>query len=222
MTIRMDQHSRSVVALRANGMPLRTGKRDRYYIILRASLMNFLIILSLSILPSYAQAQCLSSAKLSCGVYTQCFEKYCPCSGDKNYFTNYGKRYCDKFIGRSDWSAQGAAWRDKTLQCLQESIVPKLDLDHPEKCDCNKMKDFAFQTHISCYSQDAASICRLPASDWSKIIQTIDTADLLDAYGAKQMLGIVNVCIKQQAGDIGADVKAKWDQAKEKLSKIIK
>ena len=83
------------------------------------------------------------------------------------------------------------------------------------------MKDFAFQTHVSCYSQISASICRLPASDWAKIIQTIDTADLLDSYGARQMLSIVNICIEQRAGDVGNDVKAKWEQAKAKLKSFI-
>ncbi|MGE8131652.1 hypothetical protein ACQKQD_32330 [Methylobacterium sp. NPDC080182] len=209
-------------ALYSNSAPIRPQNQNRYFIISQASLAIFLIFMLLCFFSNHAQAQCSNSVKLGCGVYTQCFERYCPCSADKNYFTNYGKRYCEKFIGRNDWSTQGVAWRDKTLLCLQEAIIPKLDLDHPEKCDCSKMKDFAFQTHISCYSQNTASICRLPASDWSKIIQTIDTADLLDAYGAKQMLGIVNVCIGQQAGDIGNDIKEKWKQAKEKLSNIIK
>ncbi len=169
--IRFDQHSHSFDALDPNGSPALAQARIRVIVTSRALLTRFLFLLSIYFLPSTSHAQCSNSVKLSCGVYTQCFERYCPCSADKNYFTNYGKRYCEKFLGRSDWSAQGAAWRDKTLLCLQESIVPKLDLDHPEKCDCSKMKDFAFQTHISCYSQNTASICRLPASDWAKIIQ---------------------------------------------------
>lgn len=83
------------------------------------------------------------------------------------------------------------------------------------------MKNFAFQTHVSCYSQDSASVCRLPIGDWAKIVQTIDTADFLDAYGAKQLLDIINVCIGQRAGDVGDDIKAKWEQAKTKLKSII-
>lgn len=196
-------------------------KHYRGYHILQSSLVKLISLILICFCPDYAHAQCQNSMKLGCNVYSNCFERYCPCSADRNYFTNYGKRYCDKFLGRSDWSAQGATWRDKTLLCLQESIVPKLNLDHPEKCDCAKMKDFAFQTHVSCYSQNSASICRLPASDWAKIIQTIDTADLLDSYGAKQMLSIVNVCIEQRAGDVGDDVKAKWEEAKSKLKSII-
>ena len=190
-----------------------------YYSIL--DLLKLAILPLICLLPGHARAQCQNSVKLGCNVYNICFERYCPCSADKNYFTNYGKKYCEKFLGRSDWSAQGATWRDKTLLCLQESIVPKLNFDHPEKCDCAKMKDFAFQTHVSCYSQDSASICRLPASDWAKIIETIDTADLLDSYGARQMLSIVNVCIEQRAEDVGDDLKAKWEKAKSKLKSII-
>jgi hypothetical protein len=83
------------------------------------------------------------------------------------------------------------------------------------------MKEFAFKTHVMCYSQDAASVCRLPSADWSKIIHIIDTPDLFDSYGAKQMLAIVSVCFSQKYNDVSDDVKAQWQEAKQKLQGLL-
>ena len=85
-----------------------------------------------------AYAQCQSGAHLSCAVYTTCFDKYCPCeaTGD-GYFIRYGKKYCDRFLASTGWSKKGNKWRNQTLLCLQESIVPKLSITEPPKCDCS-------------------------------------------------------------------------------------
>ena len=66
-------------------------------------------------------------------------------------------------------------------------------------CDCKRLKDFAFQTHVRCYTQQAASVCRLPISDLVTIYRIIDSVDLLDPYGLRQILGIIRICIAQSA-----------------------
>jgi hypothetical protein len=128
-------------------------------------------------------------------VYNTCFDRYCPCTGADNYFISYGRKYCDRFLNETGWSAAGKQWRDKTLLCLQKSIAAKLSLQSPTTCDCREMKEFAFQTHINCYTQNTASVCKLPIADWRKIVSIVDTADVIDSYGAKQVLATLKICI---------------------------
>jgi hypothetical protein len=72
---------------------------------------------------------CTSSAKPSCAVYSTCFERVCNCEATEDrYFISYGKKYCDRFLDATQLSAAGQRWRDRTLVCLQEKIVPHLPL----------------------------------------------------------------------------------------------
>ena len=125
-------------------------------------------------------------------IVVQCLtraNRYCPCTDADNYFISYGRKYCDRFLNETGWSAAGKQWRDETLLCLQKSIVAKLSLQSPTTCNCREMKEFAFQTHINCYTQNAASVCKLPIADWRKIVGIFDTADFIDSYGARQVGG---------------------------------
>ena len=169
------------------------------------------IALCLFTLPRQATAQCANSANLSCQVYNTCFDRYCTCSGSSNYFITYGRKYCDRFLNATGLSAAGKTWRDKTLLCLQEAIVPKLPIDAPATCNCAEMKDFAFRSHVECYTQSAASVCRLPLADWAKIAQIIDSADLFDRYGASQILDVVNKCFSDYSDQVGSDIRSKVD-----------
>jgi hypothetical protein len=65
------------------------------------------------------------------------------------------------------------------------------------------MKNFAFQTHVKCYTQESASVCRLPISDLGKIFSIIDLEDLVSFDGLSQIIGILNICIKQRFEDLG-------------------
>lgn len=151
-----------------------------------------------------AWAQCANTAKLSCGVYETCFAKYCQCTGASEYFLSYGKKYCDRFLGGTGWSAVGEKWRDRTLLCLQEEIIPKLDISSNPKCDCKAMKDFAFKTHVKCYTQPGASICSLTEGDFKKIYDTINVVDDLfkDPYGRAQMRQVLEICRNDQSSTI--------------------
>ncbi|PDQ20101.1 hypothetical protein CN311_16025 [Mesorhizobium sanjuanii] len=135
--------------------------------------------------------------KLSCGVYEACFAKYCSCSGENEYFLSYGKPYCEKFLATDDgWSDAGKKWRDATLLCLQEKIVPQLDISEDPQCDCKKMKEFAFQTHVDCYTQAQASVCDLEWTDYKKIYDTISVWNDLatDQYGRRQFKKVFAIC----------------------------
>ena len=80
--------------------------------------------------PNTAIAQCVNPVHPSCGVYDTCFSKLCDCSGSQyEYFTSYGKKYCQIFLDLPGLSQKGMAWRDATLRCLQETIVPLLPPD---------------------------------------------------------------------------------------------
>jgi len=145
----------------------------------------------------------------SCGEYEACFAKYCPCDGDQDeYFISYGKKYCSAFLNDANLSDQGKRWRDKTLVCLQEKIVPKLDISNHPSCDCSAMKAFAFDVHVACYTQPGASICDLPDSDVARIAWTVDFKDMFGAAGVSQMRKVSAICATS-APDDGR--RARWN-----------
>ena len=83
------------------------------------------------------------------------------------------------------------------------------------------MKEFAFQTHINCYTQNAASVCKLPVADWRKIISIIDMADFIDSYGASQVIATLEICLSNYSSEVTTDIKAEWNEAKTKLLSFI-
>lgn len=158
----------------------------------------FLTCLVLILFGSDASAQCSNSVSPSCEVYTRCFAKFCQCAGDPNeYFERYGLTYCKSFLAAANFSPEGMAWRDKTLVCLQEAIVPRLNLtDPPSACNCGEMRSYAFATHVMCYTHSSASICALPTSDVLEVARIIKTKDALTSEGLKQTAGIAKICTR--------------------------
>jgi hypothetical protein len=147
-------------------------------------------------LHSAGQAQCVNSATPSCAVYSTCFARYCNCAGSPDeYFLTYGAKYCEAFIGRSDFSAAGVIWRDKTLLCLQEKIVPALDISDTPTCDCSRMRELAFQTHVQCYTADP-SFCNLPVDDLARVLDTIDASDAFSSrLSIAQIRDLLQACV---------------------------
>lgn len=157
---------------------------------------------NLAAMQALGSGQCASSPTPSCSVYETCFMKYCQCKGDPDeYFETYGLKYCRAFLANANFSEQGRKWRDSTLICLQESIVPKLDISATPKCDCSAMRAFAFASHVACYTQPGKSICDLPADDISEIRKTISLPDMLSGDGRKQMAQVVSICTKTATDD---------------------
>jgi hypothetical protein len=143
--------------------------------------------------------ECMSSATPSCNVYDRCFERLCNCESTADrYFLSYGKRYCQRFLEATNWSAAGRVWRDRTLVCLQEKIVPHLPLQGGS-CDCRAVKQIAFRVHVECYTQAASSVCNLGLSDWRSIFDIVDSKDLLDDQdGLRQLLNVARICLGRE------------------------
>ena len=142
-----------------------------------------------------AQAQCSNAAQPSCAVYDSCFAKYCPCKNDPaEYFITYGKKYCTNFLAHAGFSSEGQKWRDSALVCLQEQIVPHLDISTNPQCNCSAMRSTAFTAHVACYTQPNASICGLSVADLNEVRKIIDKKDLLTSEGWKQMKEVSTIC----------------------------
>jgi hypothetical protein len=161
-----------------------------------------------------AVAQCLNTIQPSCGVYATCFESRCNCVGSEDeYLVGFGKNYCEAFLARTDFSPQGGVWRDRTLRCLQEAIVPMIPFHPDEACNCAAIKSFAYRSHVDCYTQLGSSVCDLPVSDIATIAKTVvfDRAFLaaMKDYkeGYSQVKGVFEKCAASAQND---DARKKW------------
>ena len=149
-------------------------------------------------------AQCVNTSTPTCGVYQTCFADRCDCKNSPNeYFIKYGKKYCEVFLNLPTLSDAGKQWRDSTLRCLQEAIVPLLPADGAaSSCDCNAMQIKAYDSHVACYTKAGYSICDLPASDWIEIAKSVGpVSSLSDAKGRKQIVEVSKICLPVLAGD---------------------
>ncbi len=119
-------------------------------------------------------ANCVNSITPSCDVYDSCFNKYCNCTGsDEEYLMSFGKQYCDAFLNEHSFTSNGNQWRDNTLRCLQEAIVPSIPFTDTKSCNCQEVKKIAYTSHVSCYTQPNSSVCDLPSADIKLIATTI-------------------------------------------------
>lgn len=153
---------------------------------------------AMAICPLPSLSQCVNTMTPTCGVYTSCFADRCACDGSPfEYFKSYGAKYCTAFLELPGLSAKGAAWRNATLKCLQEKIVPLLPKDgQSESCNCQQMQLSAFDSHVACYTQPSASICELDVSDWQKILAATDPVKTLqDQKSRKQLLVVARMCL---------------------------
>jgi hypothetical protein len=140
-------------------------------------------------------------APSSCGLYAQ-LDRRCGCAGADDYLLGYGRKYCERVLRSAGWSAAGLRWRDRTLSCLKAELAHELATSS-RACDCAKIRAFAFDSHVRCYTAKPASVCALPLSDIRKIYQIIDARDLVGPAGVKQMLGVTLSCVWQN-GNAGA------------------
>ena len=146
--------------------------------------------------PVPASAQCVNTAQPTCGFYDQCLEKYCSCGwSSSGYALSYGLKYCKRFIAATGLSAAGEKWRDATLVCLQEKLVPLVPLDATQKCDCAAIRTEAYDSHVACYTQPGASICSLSVPDLKVIDQTVDASDQFDKDGLRALASVLKTCV---------------------------
>jgi hypothetical protein len=161
-----------------------------------APLRRILIVLLAAMAPAFnGQARPLHASALDCGLYTQ-LERRCGCGARDGYLLGYGRKYCERFLHSTGWSAAGLRWRDRTLSCLKDALARKLARS-PRTCYCGTIRTFAFDSHVRCYTLQSASVCALPLSDIGKIYQVIDAGDLVDPAGVKQALGVTLSCVWQ-------------------------
>jgi hypothetical protein len=145
-----------------------------------------------------ASAQCVNPITPNCDFYERCLERYCHCGWtSSSYALTYGQKYCKRFIATTSLSPSGKKWRDATLLCLQEKLVPIVPIDNPASCDCAKVRDTAYRIHAACYSQPQASICDLSVSDLATIDRVVDDSDKFDKDGLKALRGVLSVCMSQ-------------------------
>ena len=172
-------------------------------------LATLLIWASLTCVPAQAQPMaCLSTISPTCDLYSECFSRQCNCAGSEHeYFISHGKKYCEAFLQNSSLSERGKAWRDSTLRCLQESIVPLLPSDSSKACDCEATETKAYVSHVACYTQPTNSICDLPLSDWLNIGSTADLHKEIWSFKvSKQIYEVMLTCLREPA--IGAMLPA--------------
>lgn len=203
LSVVASSRANSVNAHRAQGRHARAGvimERNWRWVV---GTWRWVVTLLLALLAPASWAQCSNAAKPSCDVYKQCFAKYCPCTGHKDdYFEAYGLTYCKSFLAAANFSEEGKKWRDKTLVCLQEAIIPKLRItDPPSECACSEMRAFAFDTHVNCYTQEGASICQLPLTDVFEVTRIIKIKDAMTPDGRKQTARVSQRCTTDAPDD---------------------
>lgn len=140
------------------------------------------------------------SAPRACDLYRR-LERRCHCPATDNYFGNYGRKYCERFMRSAGWSPAGLRWRDRAAACLTGEL--RGFLAHARACGCAEVKAFAFASHARCYTAQPASACRLPLSDVARIYSLVDAGDLFDPLGMRQTLAITFACVWQN-GNAGA------------------
>lgn len=161
-------------------------------------LITSLLMIFIFFSPTIAFSKCMNTENPSCGVYQTCFAKLCNCDNSEfEYFISYGKKYCEVFLDLPGLSQKGKDWRNSTLKCLQETIVPLLPKDGEENsCNCKDMQIKAFDSHIACYTKESNSICNLEPNDWLLILKAVEpVASLKDHLRRKQMLETAKICL---------------------------
>ena len=120
-----------------------------------------------------------------------------------DYYLEYGQKYADRFssLDDRDLSAEGLAWRDRTLVALQQAIEDKR-IGDPEgfaelERDPEAFRRFAFETHPAAYVD--SGLYDLPVQDLLVIAGTPDINDVLSQEGIDQSLITVG---ELEAGDV--------------------
>lgn len=128
---------------------------------------------------SFAQvpAACYDAFPAGCGFYENCLEQKQSC-GNSGYAIGFGKKNCELIsnIGAGQLSPAGLLWREATRKCLQIHLFPILQADWP--MTCSGIKDFAFDTHSTCYTQPGNSFCKLPVGDWVTVFTLFQSSEL--------------------------------------------
>lgn len=146
---------------------------------------------------------------LSCEFYSDCMEKQFQC-GSQGYPLQYGQKYCERFkslntsnsYSRFTLSPEGVNWRNETLKCLQNVLIPSLTMVSLVS-NCDAVERFAFASHPKCYTQPGSSICDIPKKDWLLIMTVPDLNDsIFSTKGTEQFKSILLTCGSKLISDL--------------------
>jgi len=128
-----------------------------------------------------------------CNWYLDCLDKRFA-YGPSSYAVNYGLKYCNRFksLTPQDLTPSGLQWRDATMVCLQQKLVPLLSQTSAPTSE--QITSLAFDSHPGCYTNNGSvGICSDP-HDWATIATTVDKEDLLTMKSAKQSAAVAQLC----------------------------
>ena len=111
-----------------------------------------------------------------CNWYRNCLEASHRC-GSSGYALKYADNFCKRYDSNlNGFSAYGKRWVGAVKRCLQQKLAPLLS----RSVSCSYIKQFAFESHVPCYTNPAPglSFCSLPLLDYYDVIKTIKGAVL--------------------------------------------
>lgn len=110
----------------------------------------------------------------NCDFYTKCLEKIHHCD-ENGYALRFGNKYCIRFKNLNFTTEYMSNWRDKTMLCLQLSLLETLK----QNISCSEIENLALKMHVPCYVQEPYSFClNLSIRDLIKVISLIDIKDM--------------------------------------------
>ena len=119
--------------------------------------------------------------------------KTCDLKDKNSYFLNYGEKYCERFSSNTskDLSQSGQVWLNKTLSCLQSSILE--GCNEKKLCsNCQKIRKLAFDTHPHCYV--SSGLCSLSLQDQVQVGKTVDAGDFFTTESIAQVASVAANC----------------------------
>lgn len=122
----------------------------------------------------------------SCAAQAANDQKVCDLADKQSYFLNYGEKYCKRFSSRTEksLSAEGRGWLNRTLACLQSSIVEGCN-QKKECANCGTIRKLAFDTHPYCYV--SSGLCKLSLKDQIEVAKTVDANDFFSIESLAQV-----------------------------------
>jgi hypothetical protein len=106
-------------------------------------------------------------------------------------------------MGKKNVSAAGGRWLSSSLACLQRALVPLVQGADSSSPSCEKVEQFAFDTHAACYTGGGGavpkgpSICLLHRDDTRVVMDNIDMKDLLSPLNVKADFATSEICLAQ-------------------------
>ncbi|MEI7488080.1 MAG: hypothetical protein WCJ72_11855 [Chryseobacterium sp.] len=134
----------------------------------------------------------------ACAAETADQSKVCSLNDQSSYFFNYGEKYCKRFSDKTakGLSDGGRVWLNKTLACLQGSILE--GCNQKKQCsDCQSIRKLAFDTHPHCYV--SSGLCSLSLLDQMKVGLTVDAGDLFTGESFAQAGSVAASCGSEYA-----------------------